>query len=127
MRLRFAGLVVLAAVALGGCASADSSNSAGEPPSVAATSASAADPTSAAPVSSGSVSAATMTITGEVKDGVEPGCVLLNTGQQTYLLIGGDRTALKSGTRITVIGTLQPGLMTTCQQGTPFQVTSIKG
>lgn len=67
-----------------------------------------------------------MTITGDVVDGVEPGCVLLKTPDTLYLLIGGDRAALQSGRRLTVVGTPQPGLMTTCQQGTPFQVASIK-
>ena len=44
-----------------------------------------------------------------------------------YLLIGGDRVALQSGKRLTVVGTPQPGLMSTCQQGTPFQVTAVRG
>jgi len=125
MRLRLFGLVVLAAVAMGGCASPDATDSAGAPPSIASPSPS-ASPSTAPPVPSSSVPVATVTITGEVKDGVEPGCVLLNTGTVSYLLIGGDRSALVSGKRLTVVGVPQPGMMSTCQQGTPFRVVSIQ-
>lgn len=67
-----------------------------------------------------------MTITGEVVEGVEAGCFLLKTPDTLYLLVGGDRTALQAGKRLTVVGTPQPGLMSTCQQGTPFKVTSVR-
>jgi hypothetical protein len=136
MRLRFFGLVVLAAAAMGGCASPDSTDSAGAPPSVAVSSAgssaSSSSPagssaSSGAPVPSASIAGVPMTITGEIKDGVEPGCVLLNTSDKSYLLIGGDRSALVSGKRLTVVGTVETGVMSTCQQGIPFRVTSIQG
>ncbi|GAA2352296.1 hypothetical protein GCM10010170_042930 [Dactylosporangium salmoneum] len=67
-----------------------------------------------------------ISVRGTLKDGVEPGCVLLATDAKTYLLIGGDRAAMKSGQQVTVYGTPQPDLMTTCQQGTPFKVTKIE-
>ncbi|WP_432979075.1 hypothetical protein [Dactylosporangium sp. CA-233914] len=66
------------------------------------------------------------TLRGTIKDGVEPGCVLLATGTKTYLLVGGDRAAMKSGAELTVYGTPEPDLMTTCQQGTPFRVTRVE-
>ncbi|BCL15680.1 hypothetical protein [Micromonospora sagamiensis] len=62
------------------------------------------------------------TITGTVTSGVEPGCLLLGE----YLLVGGPRDMIKSGAKLTVTGRVQPDLMTTCQQGTPFLVDSVR-
>jgi hypothetical protein len=59
-----------------------------------------------------------LTLTGTVRPGVEPDCLLL----QGYLLVGGPRELLRGGGRVKVTGRVQPGLMTTCQQGTPFVV-----
>src|SRR5258705_7985836 len=123
MRLRFVGLVVLTAVALAGCASPDATGSAGAPSASSSSSPAPAPSSSSSPASAGSsltpsggpvpstsVTLATMTITGEVKDGVEPGCVLLTTPNKTYLLIGGDRSAMTSGKRLTVVGRPQPDM-----------------
>ncbi|MEV6690122.1 hypothetical protein AB0M35_01410 [Micromonospora sp. NPDC051196] len=63
-----------------------------------------------------------MTLTGQIESGVEPGCLLLDG----YLLLGGPREVLTAGASVTVTGRPAPGLMTTCQQGTPFQVASAK-
>ncbi|WP_432049387.1 hypothetical protein [Verrucosispora sp. NA02020] len=63
-----------------------------------------------------------MTLTGRVEAGVEPGCLLLDG----YLLLGGPRDVLTSGASVTVTGRPNPSLMTTCQQGTPFQVATAK-
>ncbi|MFD6680946.1 hypothetical protein [Micromonospora parva] len=60
------------------------------------------------------------TLSGTVQGGVEPGCVLLDG----YLLLGGPRDVLTPGTRVEVTGRVEPGMMTTCQQGTPFVVTA---
>ncbi|MET8306542.1 hypothetical protein [Micromonospora sp. NPDC005173] len=57
-------------------------------------------------------------LTGTITRGVEPNCVLLDG----YLLIGGPRDVLTAGARVTVTGRVEPGVMTTCQQGTPFVV-----
>ena len=62
------------------------------------------------------------TLTGTVQAGVEPNCLLLDGN----LLIGGPRDLLKPGARVTVTGRPQPGMMTTCQQGTPFVVESAR-
>ena len=62
--------------------------------------------------------AAPMTLTGVVTSGVEPGCILLNG----FLLIGGPRETLRAGAKVTVTGRIQVGLLSTCQQGTPFVV-----
>ena len=53
--------------------------------------------------------------------------MLLNADDgQAYLLIGGDRQLIRSGARLEVTGQVQPGLMTTCQQGTPFTVATVR-
>lgn len=67
-------------------------------------------------------SAAPTTLTGTITPGVEPGCLLLDG----YLLIGGPTDVLRSGARVTVTGRVQPDVMTTCQQGTPFTVESAR-
>jgi hypothetical protein len=62
------------------------------------------------------------TLTGTVTAGVEPNCFLLDGN----LLVGAPRGALRAGARVTVTGHPQPNLMTTCQQGTPFMVESVR-
>ncbi|TDC24892.1 hypothetical protein E1211_31355 [Micromonospora sp. 15K316] len=61
-------------------------------------------------------------LTGTVVAGVEPNCLLLDG----YLLIGGPRDVLAVGAEVTVTGRVQPGMMTTCQQGTPFVVEAAR-
>ncbi|MEV4515074.1 hypothetical protein AB0K00_39710 [Dactylosporangium sp. NPDC049525] len=124
MALRSVLLVAVVASALGGCAAASDETPAA-PPSFSAVPSLAP---SLAPRPSAPAAAPTgMTISGEVVEGVETGCLLLKTTGPLYLLIGGDRTALQVGKRVTVVGTPQPDLMSTCQQGTPFQVVSVRG
>lgn len=62
----------------------------------------------------------TVTITGNIAYGVEPNCVLLND----YLLVGGPRDLFTAGALVTVTGRVEPGMLTTCQQGTPLVVES---
>lgn len=69
-----------------------------------------------------------ITIVGRLVEGVEPGCLVLRSGTDEYLLIlprDVDRSALTAGP-LTVRGRLEPGLATTCQQGTPLLVTEIR-
>jgi hypothetical protein len=61
-----------------------------------------------------------MTLTGTVTAGVEHNCLLLGG----YLLIGADPAVVRAGAQVTVTGRVVPDLVTTCQQGTPFVVTS---
>ncbi|WP_091091012.1 hypothetical protein [Micromonospora nigra] len=61
-------------------------------------------------------------LTGTVESGVEPGCLLLDG----YLLLGGPRDIITEGARVTVTGRPEPGMLTTCQQGIPFLVTTAK-
>jgi hypothetical protein len=63
-----------------------------------------------------------MTMTGEVQAGVEHGCLIMEVEGKTYLLVGGDRSVVREGARITVRGHPNPDLITTCQQGEPFEV-----
>lgn len=63
------------------------------------------------------------TVRGTVSTGVEPGCVLLDTGTTQYLLLGADPAIAVAGAEVEVTGKPDPGAMTTCQQGTPFTVT----
>ncbi|WP_130407338.1 hypothetical protein [Micromonospora violae] len=62
------------------------------------------------------------TLSGTVQGGVEPGCVLLDG----YLLLNGPRDVLTPGARVEVTGRVERGMMTTCQQGTPFVVESAR-
>ena len=66
--------------------------------------------------------AGTTTVRGKVAEGVESGCLVLNTGTAQYLLLGADPAIAVAGAEIEVTGKADPGAMTTCQQGTPFHV-----
>ena len=75
----------------------------------------------------GSPGRSEITATGTLRDGVEPGCVLLQSEQGTvYLLVGGDRGKLTAGGRVQVTGLLSPDLLSICQEGQPLLVRSIK-
>ena len=131
MRIRIAVLVLLAG-ALAGCASAGSqsgspSDSVGPtvgPSQLVPQSPGLVLPSDAIPSDSGS----DITITGTLEEGVEGNCVLLRTPQRLYQLIGGDRSKLQglSSSKVTVTGRIAAGMMTTCQQGTPFRVTEVR-
>ncbi|MBB4693526.1 hypothetical protein BKA14_003674 [Actinoplanes abujensis] len=62
------------------------------------------------------------TLTGTVTAGAEHQCLLL----EGYLLVGGDRAVIRAGARLTVTGRVVPDLVTTCQQGIPLVVTSVR-
>lgn len=66
-----------------------------------------------------------LTLTGDVVSGVEPGCVLLDTGAGQFLLIGSAADDVQVGTTATVRGTVRADLATTCQQGTPLEVAEV--
>jgi hypothetical protein len=131
--------VVLAAVlAAAGCARDD--ESAGAPaaaPPAAAPSPSPATPGTTElpatdlplPDKSAPGAAGATTISGTVTAGVEPNCLLLTGAGTDHLLIFADpamRADAAVGAKVTVTGQAQPGQMTTCQQGTPFLVTSVR-
>ncbi len=65
-----------------------------------------------------------VTIDGVIEAGVEPGCKVLTAGNTKFLILGGGDVPL--GVPVRVEGTLQPGVLSTCQQGTPLRVTTVK-
>jgi len=69
-----------------------------------------------------------VTVTGTVREGVEPNCLLLEAeeGGRRYLLIGGERAELQAGARVKVTGRVEPDLLSTCQQGEPLVVATIE-
>jgi hypothetical protein len=69
-----------------------------------------------------------ITVTGKVVAGVEPGCKVLVADGKSYLLVakGGNSTALREGATVEVRGKVDTDMMTTCMEGTPLVVTSVK-
>ncbi|GAA3756901.1 hypothetical protein GCM10022225_47620 [Plantactinospora mayteni] len=134
------GAVLAAGLALGACADSGSTppnSSGGSPvtqpasPDPTASGPSAPGPTTPGnptgdpvpptkPPGGGPAPSGTTTLSGTVRAGVEPNCLLLDG----YLLVGGPRDVITAGARVTVVGQVRADLMTTCQQGTPFQVQS---
>jgi hypothetical protein len=121
-------LALAGSLALAGCANNGSETGMAAPgPSSAGPTTSASSPASAS--ASASASGSAETITGTVVAGVEPGCLLLQDAKGSHLLVFDDkamRAQAPEGSKITVTGTAKPGMMTTCQQGIPFIVTSVK-
>jgi len=64
-----------------------------------------------------------ITVDGVVEAGVEPGCKVLTANGAAYQVIGGD---VPVGVPVRITGVLQPGVLTTCQQGTPIRVTKVQ-
>src|SRR5690242_14808132 len=127
MRVRLAALLLLVG-ALAGCASGGADKTPGSSPSAAESRpvfAVASPSPSLVPSPS---TGGEMTITGTLQEGVEGNCVLLKTPDRLYQLIGGDRSKLQGSTsaKVTVTGRIATGMMTTCQQGTPFQVIEVR-
>ncbi|MFD0742238.1 hypothetical protein ACFQ1L_10595 [Phytohabitans flavus] len=131
MGIRRALVVLVAAALLGGCAGTDDS-SGGD--AVAPSSSSSAPSPSASPsfpedlptpTPSGKPSGGgSIEVSGTVVQGVEMGCRLIDQ----YLLMAGpgiNKEDLRIGAQLTVRGQVEQGMMTTCQQGTPFVVTEI--
>jgi hypothetical protein len=135
MTIRRICLPLLVALALAGCAngSGDSAGAPAELPSSAPAATSAvppsAAPTSAAPTEETGTTkppaGGVQTLTGTIIAGVEPNCLLL----EDHLLIISDaklQSAAKAGATVTVTGQAAQGMMTTCQQGTPFLVATLR-
>jgi hypothetical protein len=118
----FAALIAVLFVA--GCAGNSTSPGAPSAPGGAPTSA-----RSSTQPSAGRPSAGAETLTGTVEAGVEPGCLLLKGSGKDHLLLFGEQSLkaqAKPGSSVTVTGTAKPGQLTTCQQGIPFIVTSVR-
>jgi hypothetical protein len=119
------GLLVACALVLGACASPDSQQG--------AASGGAATSTTAAPTTGGSTSPSPeprdqikVVATGTVQPGVEPGCLILDTGKERYVLLSKDKSKLTAGSRVEVTGVRSAGQISYCQQGNPLEVQSVK-
>jgi Protein of unknown function (DUF5818) len=65
--------------------------------------------------------------TGTVQEGVEPGCLILDTGKgQRYVLLSKDTSKLKPGAKVAVVGVRATGQVSYCQQGQPLEVQSVR-
>jgi hypothetical protein len=122
--------VLLALVLLAACAdtgAGDGEAAGGAGPTTAPETMPTAPTTPTSTTAPGAPGKGQITATGTLRDGVEPGCVLLQSEQGTvYLLVGGDRGKLTAGGRVQVTGVLSPDLLSICQEGQPLLVRSIK-
>lgn len=131
-----AGLAVALAV-LAGCGGSGStpgsSPSSTTTPEVSVTSSTSPGvpiPSSGPPIVTATASpGALATIRGTVTEGVESGCIVLvdDAGAAVANLQGWDLEAHPFDSRVEVTGVFETDLMTTCQQGTPFEVRSVVG
>ena len=69
---------------------------------------------------------AEITVVGVVEAGVEKGCIILRSGEAMWQLVGSSDPLIQLGARISVTGRTNPDLVTTCQQGTPLQVSVVR-
>lgn len=122
--MRLLTIAVLVSLSIAGCGEASGPGDAtrGDGPSGSRPTEPPEDLTVSPPASKGSI----RQLTGAVAEGVESGCLLLQAPDGLYLLVGGDRTLLRPGADVVVTGEVQADLVTTCQQGTPFLVRSIR-
>jgi hypothetical protein len=134
--------VLVAVLATAGCArDAGSDTSAGAPPPGSASGPASPGGATTGPGSTklpatdlpgpsgGPGAAGAQTVSGTVTAGVEPDCLLLGGGNTQYLLVFEDpaiRSAAAVGAKVTVTGRAEPDMLSTCQQGTPFIVTSVQ-
>ncbi|WP_421671775.1 hypothetical protein [Saccharopolyspora spinosa] len=88
----------------------------GEPPANPPNSAPAASP----PVAQ--VAGTEVTVRGEVRNGVEHSCLVLSADDREYLLVH-PPPELRPGVTAVVRGRIEPGMVTTCMQGTPLVVS----
>jgi hypothetical protein len=65
-------------------------------------------------------------VTGTVVAGAEEGCLILDTGDTRYVLLGGDRGRLTPDSRLTVTGVADARTQTTCSDGIPLEITEIE-
>jgi hypothetical protein len=97
------------------------------PPSAAPATSAAPTPTTPAPrPTAGGPTGGELTLTGQVEQGAEPGCLILRSGGRTYELMTGDRTVVRAGAQVVVTGHVVTGMMSHCMQGQLFQVTSAR-
>jgi hypothetical protein len=150
MRTRRFAVLSLVVLALAGCANNSDSTASSSPSGVAGLSSPSGGPSVSSPSagSSGSSSSAVPshslpsgvpslstpaasrpeTISGTVSAGVEPHCLILQDAKGSHMLVFDDpalKTSAPAGSKVTLVGHSEPTMMTTCQQGVPFIVTSV--
>lgn len=111
-----------------GCANNAPIESGGAPAPASSSSGAATEPSTAPASTPASPEPGSVTLSGTVSAGVEPNCLLLKDGTGDHLLIIKDeklRATIQTGAKITVVGKAQSGVMTTCMQGQPFEVSSV--
>lgn len=134
MMIRRSGVfaALLAVLFAAGCAGSSAGSTTADPVgSSRSASASSASSASSAQPSAGlpSASPGSQTISGTITAGVEAHCLLLQDGGGSHLLVFRDpalRAQAKVGAKVTLSGTPQPRMMSTCQQGIPFIVSSLR-
>ena len=121
-----------ALVALAGCAD-DAAAPAGAPGTATTPTPSASSPPALTPsidpdgdLVTPTKPAGLMTLRGTVTEGVEAGCLLLTSGGVVYQLQGSAARDLKAGQRVEVVGRVEEGMLSICQQGTIFTVTAVR-
>jgi hypothetical protein len=127
--LRLTSAVGLALVLLGCGTSADSP---GEPDPTSAPATSTSAPTSSSPTASPTLTSSDgkpmrVTMTGTIEDGVESGCLVFTdeaTGR-TYSLTSDQLPGTALGSRVTVVGTVDPDMLSFCQQGPVLLVDEV--
>jgi len=68
-----------------------------------------------------------ITVVGRVRQGVEAGCVAVDTNRGRYTLIGASSaSALKPGARVEITGRLEPDIVSICQEGQLLRVLSVR-
>ena len=128
-------VLVSLSLALAGCASPDGESRASPSPSVTSSATPKGTPTmspseppsdrpsfSPAPSQPSKPVGGTARLRGMIEEGVEAGCVMLTAEGVQYQLVGGDRTLLRPGRTVEVVGDVERDLATTCQQGVPLVV-----
>jgi hypothetical protein len=126
MMIRRSGVLaaLLAVLFAAGCAGASTDDPAVSAPSASATPSAPAPPSSQPP----SAEPGSTTLSGTITAGVEGNCLLLKDDSGSHLLVFKDpalRAQARAGMKVTVVGTPQPRMMSTCQQGIPFVVSTL--
>jgi hypothetical protein len=119
-------LTLAAGLLLGACAQTPTERGSAS----GVTASTARPPSRTAPLTSApgtSTGAGQMVVRGTVRDGVEPGCVLLDgPDKHAYLLLGTRSGQLRAGTRVEVVGRPVDQLASFCGEGTALSVVSVR-
>ena len=141
MRTRRFAALSLVVLALAGCANNGGSTASSSPSGAPSLSSPSGDPSvssssgvpshsspSGVPSLSTPAASRSETISGTVSAGVEPHCLILQDAKGSHMLVFDDpalKTSAPAGSKVTLVGHSEPTMMTTCQQGVPFIVTSV--